>query len=40
VLQRLAGNVCLPIGVGMLVYVLMHVLLRSPELRALRRPKR
>lgn len=40
VLQRLAGDVCLPIGVGMLVYVLMHVLLRSPELRALRRQKR
>ena len=25
------------VGVGMLVYLLVHVLLRSPELRALRR---
>jgi len=36
-LSRALGNVALPIGVGVLVYLLVHVLLRSPELRALRR---
>jgi putative peptidoglycan lipid II flippase len=36
-LWRALGDVGLPIGVGMLVYLLVHVLLRSPELRALRR---
>ncbi|HEU4420744.1 MAG TPA: hypothetical protein VFT55_17530 [Planctomycetota bacterium] len=36
-LARALGNVALPIGIGMLVYLLVHVLLRSPELRALRR---
>jgi putative peptidoglycan lipid II flippase len=36
-LPRALGNVALPIGVGIGVYVLAHVLLRSPELRALRR---
>ena len=33
----LLGNVALPIGVGVVVYLLAHLLLRSPELRALRR---
>jgi hypothetical protein len=37
VLIRALGDVGLPIVVGMLVYLLAHVLLRSPELRALRR---
>lgn len=36
-LARAFGDVCLPIAVGIAVYVLAHVLLRSPELRALRR---
>ena len=36
-LARALGNVALPIVIGVLVYVLVHVLLRSPELRALRR---
>ena len=36
-LLRALGNVAFPIGVGMLVYLGMHVLLRSPELQALRR---
>jgi putative peptidoglycan lipid II flippase len=36
-LARGLGNVALPIAVGILVYVVAHVLLRSPELRALRR---
>ncbi|HEX6811569.1 MAG TPA: murein biosynthesis integral membrane protein MurJ [Planctomycetota bacterium] len=36
-LARALGNVALPIGIGVLVYVLAHVLLRSPELHALRR---
>jgi len=36
-LARALGNVALPIGIGVLVYLLVHVLLRSPELRALRR---
>jgi putative peptidoglycan lipid II flippase len=34
--QRGLGNVALPIGAGMLVYLGVHWLLRSPELRALR----
>ncbi|MCK5944203.1 MAG: murein biosynthesis integral membrane protein MurJ [Planctomycetes bacterium] len=38
-LARALGNLALPIGVGMLVYLLAHVLMRSPELRALRRPR-
>lgn len=38
--QRALGNVALPIGVGIGIYVLAHVLLRSPELRALRRRRR
>ena len=36
-LSRALGDVALPIGVGIGVYLLAHVLLRSPELRALRR---
>ena len=36
-LERAIGDVALPIGVGMLVYLAAHWLLRSPELRALRR---
>jgi peptidoglycan biosynthesis protein MviN/MurJ (putative lipid II flippase) len=36
-LLRALGNVAFPIGVGMLVYLAVHVLLRSPELQALRR---
>jgi putative peptidoglycan lipid II flippase len=36
-LSRAFGNVAAPIGIGMLVYLLVHVALRSPELRALRR---
>ncbi len=36
-LARAFGNVGLPIVVGMVVYLLAHVLLRSPELSALRR---
>ncbi|HEX5050554.1 MAG TPA: murein biosynthesis integral membrane protein MurJ [Planctomycetota bacterium] len=39
-LARALGNVAWPIGFGMAVYVLVHVLLRSPELRALRRRRR
>ena len=35
-LMRASGNLMLPIGVGMLVYVLTHITLGSPELRALR----
>jgi len=36
-LARATGNLMLPIGVGMLVYLAAHILMRSPELRALRR---
>lgn len=36
-LERATGGLMLPIGAGMLVYVMAHVLMRSPELRALRR---
>ncbi|MBL8755088.1 MAG: murein biosynthesis integral membrane protein MurJ [Planctomycetes bacterium] len=36
-MARAFGNVALPIVVGLLVYLLAHVLLRSPELQALRR---
>jgi putative peptidoglycan lipid II flippase len=36
-LWRALGDIALPIGIGMLVYLLAHVLLRSPELQALRR---
>jgi len=36
-LERATGGLMLPIGAGMLVYVIAHVLMRSPELRALRR---
>ncbi len=36
-LARALGNVVLPIVIGIFVYVLAHWLLRSPELRALRR---
>ena len=36
-LARALGDVALPIAAGIVVYVGMHVLLRSPELRALRR---
>jgi len=36
-LARGLGNVLLPIAGGMVVYVLAHWLLRSPELRVLRR---
>ncbi|MEO6597891.1 MAG: murein biosynthesis integral membrane protein MurJ [Planctomycetota bacterium] len=39
-LARAFGNVAWPIGVGMVVYLLGHVLLRSPELRALRRRRK
>ena len=39
-LAKTLGNVALPIGVGIAVYVLAHVLLRSPELGALRRRRR
>lgn len=36
-LWRALGDLALPMVVGMLVYLAAHVLLRSPELRALRR---
>ena len=36
-LVRATGNLMLPIGVSILVYVLAHMAMRSPELRALRR---
>ncbi len=36
-LWRGLGNVAAPILIGMVVYLLAHLLLRSPELRALRR---
>lgn len=36
-LWRAAGDLALPIGLGVAVYVGAHVLMRSPELRALRR---
>lgn len=36
-LVRASGNLMLPIGAGMLVYVLAHVAMKSPELRALKR---
>jgi putative peptidoglycan lipid II flippase len=36
-MAKALGNVGLPIVVGMLVYLLAHVLLRSPELQAMRR---
>ena len=39
-LHRALGNVAFPILVGIAIYVAMHVLLRSPELGALRRRKR
>jgi len=39
-LKRGLGNVALPILVGVGVYVLVHGLLRSPELQALRRRRR
>ncbi|MCU0862651.1 MAG: murein biosynthesis integral membrane protein MurJ [Planctomycetes bacterium] len=39
-LARALGNVAFPITIGMIVYVLVHVLLRSPELGALRRKRR
>jgi len=35
--QRALGNVALPIGLGMVVYFAVHLLLRSPEMKALRR---
>ena len=35
--QKALGNVALPIAAGMVVYLLVHVLLRSPELATLRR---
>jgi putative peptidoglycan lipid II flippase len=35
--HRAMGNVALPIGLGMAVYFLVHLLLRSPELQALRK---
>lgn len=35
-LERATGNLLLPIGAGMLVYVIAHLLMRSPELRELR----
>jgi putative peptidoglycan lipid II flippase len=36
-LVRACGNLLLPIGASMLVYLAVHLLLRSPELRVLRR---
>lgn len=39
-LLRALGNVLLPISVGIGVYLLAHILLRSPELSALRRRRR
>lgn len=39
-LARALGNVAFPILCGIVVYVLAHVLMRSPELRALRRRAR
>jgi putative peptidoglycan lipid II flippase len=39
-LWRALGDVALPIAVGIGVYLLAHSLLRSPELRALRRRRR
>ncbi len=36
-LERALGNVVFPIGVGIVVYLAAHVVMRSPELRALRR---
>jgi putative peptidoglycan lipid II flippase len=37
--HRGLGNVVLPIGVGMAIYFAVHLLLRSPEMAALRRRK-
>ena len=34
---RAVGDLALPIGLGVAVYVSAHALMRSPELRALRR---
>lgn len=34
---RAAGNLALPVGLGITVYIGAHALMRSPELRALRR---
>jgi len=39
-LHRALGNVAFPILVGIAIYVAMHVLLRSPELTALRRRRK
>jgi putative peptidoglycan lipid II flippase len=39
-LQRATGNLALPIGAGMLAYIAAHLLMRSPELRALRKKGR
>lgn len=36
---RAAGNLALPVALGIAVYVGAHALMRSPELRALRRAK-
>ena len=36
-LERATGGLLLPIGAGMMVYVVAHLLMRSPELKALRR---
>ena len=36
-LSRALGDVGLPVAAGIAVYVAAHVLMRSPELRALRR---
>ena len=38
-MARALGNVALPITAGILVYVLAHTLLRSPELSAMRRQR-
>jgi putative peptidoglycan lipid II flippase len=37
---RALGNVAAPITIGMVVYLLVHLLLRSPELQALQRRRR
>lgn len=39
-LVRAFGNVAFPITVGIAVYVIAHLLMRSPELQALRRSRR
>jgi peptidoglycan biosynthesis protein MviN/MurJ (putative lipid II flippase) len=39
-LQRATGNLALPIGAGMLASIAAHLLMRSPELRALRKKGR